>query len=194
MTIDLRSDVMTLPTADMMRAMCTARLGDEQSREDPTVTELEVEVAGMLGHECALFVPSATMANLIAVLCQVLPGEEVLGHQHCHIFRYEAGGAAALAGAVFTGLAGDDGWFPGQLVRDQAQLVDSTHRQRARLVVIVNTPNTAGAPGWPLTQLDNIYDTCGPLALPVHIDRCTPRRVGIRRSHCDLGERRRRWW
>lgn len=168
--IDLRSDVKTLPSPGMLQAMATARLGDEQAGEDPTVRELEDELAGLLGQETAVFVPSATMANLIALLCQVRPGEEVLGHEHGHLFRYEAGGGAALASAVLTGLAGEDGWFPGSLVREHAQITDSTHQPRTSLVVAENTHNTAGGRVWPLRQLDELYRTCGELRLPVHLD------------------------
>ena len=168
--IDLRSDVKTLPSPGMIEAMSSARLGDEQAGEDPTVLELEAELAGVLGQEAAIFVPSATMANVIALLCQVRPGEEVLGHEHGHLFRYEAGGSAALAGAVLTGLPGDDGWSPGSLVRDHAQLADSAHQPRTRLVVVENTHNTAGGRAWPLPQLDALYDTCRELGLPVHVD------------------------
>jgi threonine aldolase len=99
-----------------------------------------------------IFESSATMANVIALLCQVRPGEEVFGHELGHLFRYEAGGGAALAGAVLTGLPGDDGWFPGSLVRDHAQLADSMHQPRTRLVVVENTHNTAGGRTWPLPQ------------------------------------------
>jgi len=168
--IDLRSDVKTLPSPGMIQAMSSARLGDEQAGEDPTVRELEAELAGILGHERAIFVPSATMANVIALLSQVRPGEEILGHEHSHLLRYEAGGGAALAGALLTGLPGDDGWFPGSLVRDHAQLADSTHQPRTRLVIIENTHNTAGGRIWPLAPLDDLYATCSEVALPVHLD------------------------
>jgi threonine aldolase len=168
--IDLRSDVKTLPTPGMLRAISAARLGDEQEGEDPTVRELEAQLADLLGHEAAIFVPSATMANLIALLCQVRPGEEVLGHEHGHLFRYEAGGGSALAGAVLTGLPGEHGWFPGSLVRDHAQLTDSTHRPRTSLVVAENTHNTAGGRVWPLTHLHELYRSCNELGLPVHVD------------------------
>lgn len=168
--IDLRSDVKTLPSPGMLHAMTTARLGDEQAGEDPTVRELEDRLAGLLGHVAAMFVPSATMANLIAMLCAVRPGEEILGQEHSHIFRYEAGGGAALAGAVLTGLPGQEGWFPASLVRSQAQLADSTHQPRTSLVSVENTHNTAGGRIWPLSHLDELYRSCGELGLPVHLD------------------------
>jgi threonine aldolase len=168
--IDLRSDVKTLPSPGMLQAMSTAPLGDEQAGEDPTVRGLEGELADMLGHEMAIFVPSATMANIIALLCQIRPGDEVLGHENGHLFRYEAGGGAALAGAVLTGVAGENGWFPASLIQEQAQLSRSTHQPRTSLVIVENTHNTAGGRIWPLHRLDDLYRTCGELSLPVHLD------------------------
>ena len=168
--VDLRSDVKTLPSPGMLQAISAARLGDEQAGEDPTVRELEDELADLLGQETAIFVPSATMANLIALLCQVRPGEEILGHEHSHLFRYEAGGGAALAGAVLTGLPGENGWFPGSLVRDSAQLTDSAHQPGTSLVAVENTHNTAGGRIWPLVQLKELYRSCNELGIPVHID------------------------
>jgi threonine aldolase len=168
--IDLRSDVKSLPTEAMLRAMCEAPLGDEQAGEDPTVVELEDMIATMLGHERAIFVPSATMANQIAVLSQVRPGEEILAQRDSHVFRYEAGGPAALAGAVLTGLDGPDGWISGAQVAETAQGTESEHRPRTALVVIENTHNTAGGRPWPLAALEDLHRACAALGLPVHVD------------------------
>ncbi|TDD40173.1 low specificity L-threonine aldolase [Actinomadura sp. KC06] len=168
--IDLRSDVKTLPTEGMLRAMTTAPLGDEQEREDPTVLALEDDLAGLLGQEAAVFVPSATMANQIAMLCQVERGQEILGEEHSHMFRYEAGGPAFLAGAVLTGLPGTAGVFTGGQVREIAQVRDSEHRPRTALALVENTHNVSGGRVWPLPALDDLYDTCDELGLAVHID------------------------
>ena len=168
--IDLRSDVKSLPTEAMLRAMCEAPLGDEQACEDPTVIELEDMIAALLGHERAIFLPSATMANQIAVLGRVRPGEEVLAQRDSHLFRYEAGGPAALAGAVLTGLDGPDGWFTGTQVAEVAQMEVSEHRPRTAMVVVENTHNTAGGRAWPLGALDDLYQACDDFGLPVHVD------------------------
>ncbi|GAA4329866.1 low-specificity L-threonine aldolase [Actinomadura luteofluorescens] len=168
--IDLRSDVMTLPTEGMLRAMTSAPLGDEQVREDPTVLALEDELTGLLGQEAALFVPSATMANQIALLCQVARGQEIVGERHSHMFRYEAGGPAFLAGAVVTGLPGEAGVFTGDQVREIAQVADSEHRPRTALAVVEDTHNVSGGRAWPLAALDDLHDTCDELGLAVHID------------------------
>ena len=168
--IDLRSDVMTLPSAGMLHAMTTAPLGDEQVREDPTVLALENDLIELLGQETAVFVPSATMANQIALLCQVDRGQEIVGEQHSHMFRYEAGGPAFLAGAVVTGLAGTAGVFAGDQVREIAQVRDSEHRPRTALALVENTHNVSGGRVWPLAALDDLYDTCDALDLAVHMD------------------------
>jgi threonine aldolase len=168
--IDLRSDVMTLPTEGMLRAMTTAPLGDEQEREDPTVLRLEEELVELFGQEAAVFVPSATMANQLALLCQVQRGQEVLGERNSHVFRYEAGGPAFLAGAVVTGLTGNAGVFTGDDVRGVAQPGDSEHRPRTAMVVVEDTHNVSGARIWPTASLDELYDTCAELGLAVHID------------------------
>ena len=168
--IDLRSDVKTMPSHDMVRAMAAAELGDEQEREDPTVLRLEDELANLLGQQVAVFVPSATMANQIALLCQVQRGQEVIGEETSHIFRYEAGGPAFLSGAVMTGVVGNAGVISGDAIRDIAQVDESEHRPRTRLVVVEDTHNVSGARVWPLTALDEVYDTCASLGLAVHID------------------------
>ncbi|MFA1548930.1 low specificity L-threonine aldolase [Actinomadura chokoriensis] len=168
--IDIRSDVMTLPTEGMLHAMTAAPLGDEQEREDPTVLALEDDLTELLGQEAAVFVPSATMANQIAMLCQVERGQEIVGERHSHMFRYEAGGPAFLAGAIVTGLTGTNGVFTGDQVREIAQIRDSEHRPRTALALVENTHNVSGGRTWPLAALDDLYDTCDELGLAVHID------------------------
>ncbi|WP_329521267.1 threonine aldolase family protein [Spirillospora sp. NBC_01491] len=168
--IDLRSDVLTRPTTGMLNAMTSAPLGDEQLREDPTVLALEEELVELFGQEAAVFVPSATMANQLALLCQVGRGQEILGEQGSHMFRYEAGGPAFLAGAVVTGLPGAAGVFTAAQVRETAQTGDSEHRPRTALALVEDTHNVSGARVWPLPALDEIYDACAGLGIAVHID------------------------
>jgi threonine aldolase len=110
--VDLRSDTVTRPTAAMRRAMVDAEVGDDVYGEDPTVRRLEDEVASLLGTEAALFVPSGTMANQIALAAQVRPGDEVIVGQDAHCWRFESGALAALAGAQTAMIAGD-GRFTG---------------------------------------------------------------------------------
>src|SRR5918996_2926846 len=96
--IDLYSDTVTRPTAEMRRFMCEAEVGDEQKHEDPTVNALQEMVAELLGKEAALFLPSGTMCNEIALRVHCRPGEEMLAHRSAHPIHFEAGGPAAPAG------------------------------------------------------------------------------------------------
>ena len=98
--VDLRSDTLTQPTPEMRRAIADAEVGDEQKREDPTVIALEERAAELLGHEEAVFLPTATMANQIALRTLTEPGDEVLAEQMAHVFRYELGGPAVHSGLV----------------------------------------------------------------------------------------------
>ena len=111
--IDLRSDTVTQPTEGMRRAIAEAAVGDEQKREDPTVLELERRVAELVGQEAAVFVPTATMANQIALKLHSRPGDVLLAEEHSHVVVYEYGGAAAHAGLMTRGLPGNGGHISG---------------------------------------------------------------------------------
>ena len=104
--IDLRSDTATRPTAGMRAAIAAADVGDEQKREDPTVTALQERVAALLGHETALFLPTATMANQIALKLHSRPGDVLIAERHAHVVIYEYGGAAVHAGLMIEALPG----------------------------------------------------------------------------------------
>src|SRR5919206_585445 len=105
--IDLRSDTVTRPTPGMRAAMHAAEVGDDVFGEDPTVNRLQEKVAALLGKEAALFVPSGTMSNQICVRAHTQPGDEVLLDVNAHIYRYEAGGPAALSGVTCRPIDGD---------------------------------------------------------------------------------------
>ena len=154
--IDLRSDTLTQPTEGMRRAIAGAVVGDEQKREDPTVTALEERVAALLGHEEAVFVPTATMANQIALKTLTDPGDEVVAEAEAHIFRYELGGPAVHSGLVMKPLATDDGRFTaaqlGEVVNPPADL----HMAPTRLVCVENTHNGGGGRVWPLAQVREV--------------------------------------
>ncbi|HOK78068.1 MAG TPA: beta-eliminating lyase-related protein, partial [Verrucomicrobiota bacterium] len=111
--IDLRSDTVTLPTPAMRRAMAEAMVGDDVFGEDPTVNELEAQTAVVLGKEAALFVPSGTMANQIAVRTHTEHGDEIVVESSAHIYYYEAGGPAALSGVMCRCVTGRRGIFSG---------------------------------------------------------------------------------
>ncbi|MEO2114728.1 MAG: beta-eliminating lyase-related protein, partial [Candidatus Poseidoniia archaeon] len=107
--VDLRSDTVTQPTPRMREAMAKAIVGDDVLGDDPTVIELQNRLAGMLGKEAALFVPSGTMSNAIAIKAQTRPGDEIVTHCKSHIYLYEAGGYAALAGCSISLVVGERG-------------------------------------------------------------------------------------
>src|SRR6266542_2952702 len=126
--IDLRSDTVTRPTPAMRAAMHAAELGDDVFNEDPTVNRLQERVAALLGKEAALFVPSGTMSNQICVKAHTQPGDELLCDLNCHIYNYEAGGAAVLSGVTCRTLDGDYG------ILDLSQLEDKIRPDDQHLV------------------------------------------------------------
>src|SRR5437763_11945453 len=123
--IDLQSDTVTRPTREMRRFMCDAEVGDEQKMEDPTVNELQETVAELLGKEAALFLPSGTMCNEIALRVHCRPGDEMLAHRTAHPIHFEAGGHAALAGVNVRVLDGDSGQYD-----EEAVAADIRHGSR----------------------------------------------------------------
>ena len=168
--IDLRSDTLTQPTAAMREAIANATVGDEQKREDPSVNELERRGAEFLGQQEAVFLPTATMANQIALQILSRPGDALLVEQHAHIMLSELGGPAAHSGLLTIGLHGTKGRFsPDQVV---AEIRDRTsvHVAPTRLVAIENTHNSAGGSVWPLDEVDAIVATCREHELAVHLD------------------------
>src|SRR5438477_1515957 len=135
--IDLRSDTVTRPSAGMRAAMAAAEVGDDVFGDDPTVNRLEERVADLLGKEAAVYVPSGTMSNQIAVKAHTQPGDELLCDLNCHIYNYEAGGPAVLSGVTCRTIEGDYG------VLDVSQLEDKVrpaneHLVRTRLVALEN--------------------------------------------------------
>ena len=165
---DLRSDTVTRPTPAMRRAMAEAEVGDDVYREDPTVHRLEQRVATLLGKEAALFVPSGTMANQIALLCHCRPGDEVVIGEGSHCAYYESGAAAAWAGVQFQ-VAGRGGLFGADELR--AALKPRTYPcPRTRLVVVENTHNRAGGRLFARATLEAIADLARAEGLALHLD------------------------
>jgi len=142
--IDLRSDTVTLPTDEMRRAMYEADLGDDVYGEDPTINRLEQMTSEMLGKEAALFTSSGTMGNLLAILAQTRPGEEVIVGSEAHIFWYEVGGASALGGVMLRTVLNDS---EGRMDLDsieQAIRGRNIHFPRTALLCLENTHNRCG--------------------------------------------------
>jgi threonine aldolase len=167
--IDLRSDTVTQPTPGMRAAIAAAVVGDEQKREDPTVLELERRGAALLGQEAAVYLPTATMANQIALRILSEPGDEVLAHVGAHVYTSEQGGAAVHSGLVTRELHGDAGRFTADQVR-AAFRAAGTHTSRTRIVAIENTHNTFGGRVWPLAEIEAVVDTARELGLKLHLD------------------------
>ena len=168
--IDLRSDTATQPTEGMRRAIAEARVGDEQKREDPSVNDLQQRVAAMLGHEAALFVPTATMANQIALKLHGRPGDVLIAEETAHVVIYEYGGAAAHAGLITRGLPGDRGRLTREQVLSAAEPSAKVADQQAAVLALENTHNSAGGRVWPLSELDEVVAAAREVGLAVHLD------------------------
>ncbi len=166
--IDLRSDTATHPTPGMRAAIAAAEVGDEQEREDPTVSELQRRAAALLGQEAALFLPTATMANQIALRVLGRPGGELIAEDRTHVLVYEAGGAAVHSGLVMHGLPGIAGRLTVEQIRETAARADWL--QPASVVVLENTHRSSGGRVWPLDELAAVAAAARELSLGVHLD------------------------
>jgi threonine aldolase len=167
--VDLSSDTVTKPTQDMRRFMCEAEVGDEQKHEDPTVNLLQEMVAELLGKEAALFLPSGTMCNEIALRVHCRHGEEMLAHQSAHPIHFEGGGPAALAGVNVRSLDGPRGQYDAATL-EAAIRPDNRHMPRSRLVWIEQTSNLGGGSIWPLEKVREVTDVARRRGLATHMD------------------------
>jgi threonine aldolase len=168
--IDLRSDTVTTPTDGMRAAIAAAAVGDEQKREDPTVNALQERVAALLGHESALFLPTATMANQIALKLHGRPGDVLLAEETSHVLVYEYGGLAVHAGLVARGLPGRAGRVSVEQVRAAAEPSTKAADQRATVLALEDTHNNAGGRVWPLDELEAVVDAARERGLALHLD------------------------
>jgi threonine aldolase len=168
--VNLFSDTQTKPTAAMRAAIAAAEVGDEQRGEDPTVNALQERVAELLGMEAALFLPSGTMCNEIAFRLHVRPGgDEVLLDRSSHPVNFEAGGPAALSGAMLYPLDGEAGMFSPQQLEDAIRPIDR-YMPRSRLVSIEQTTNLGGGRVWPLETVRGVLDVARAHDLRTHMD------------------------
>ena len=187
--IDLRSDTLTNPTRGMREAMANAEVGDEQKREDPTVNELERRGAEFLGQEESVFVPTATMANQIALNILGRPGDVLLVERHAHIMLSELGGPAVHSGLLAIALHGRNGRFSPEQVVSEIRDRTSVHVPPTRIVTVENTHNSSGGRVWPLAEIKALAATCREHELAYHLDgarlvnaavasRLEPREIG----------------
>ncbi len=167
--VDLRSDTVTTPTDEMRRAMAAAEVGDDCYREDPTVNRLQNLAAERLGYEAALFVPSGTMANQIAVKVLTRPGGEVVCDADCHLIHHESGATAMLSQVQLRGLPGRSGVLDPQLVRAAVRPPD-VFQPDTVLVSIENTHNAAGGTLWPLPEVEAVVAVAREAGIPVFCD------------------------
>ena len=171
--VNLYSDTQTRPTPEMREAIARADVGDEQRRDDPTVIALEERVAALLGHEAAVFLPSGTMCNEIAIRLHVRPGgDEILLGRETHPLRFEAGGPAALSGAVMTIVEGEGGMFtPDALdAAIRAAAPGDRYAPRPRLVCVEQPTNMGGGRVWPVEQVRAVLDVARAHGLRTHLD------------------------
>jgi len=167
--IDLYSDTQTRPSKPMRQAMAEAEVGDEQQGGDPTVNRLRERVAELLGKEDAVFLPSGTMCNQIALLVQVRPGEEVICDQTAHIITSEGGGGAALAGAMFRTLQGSRGIYTPEQV-EAAIRPDNRYNPKQVLLEVEQTSNLGGGAVWPVDRLQAVAAVARKHGLKTHMD------------------------
>lgn len=167
--IDLCSDTVTRPTAPMLKAMMNAEVGDDLIDIDPTVIALQERVASLLGKEAAIFMPSGTMTNQIALRCHCSPGDEFLCESQCHIYNYEQGAFAQLSGLVARTLEGVKGLLaPSQLAGIRRN--DDDHLVATRLLCLENTHNRGGGKVYPLERTEAICAEAKQQGIACHLD------------------------
>jgi len=162
--IDLRSDTVTKPTPGMLAAMAAAGVGDEQEREDPTTNELQCRMAELLGHEAALFLPTATMANQAALRVLSRPGCKVVAEERTHVLIYEWGGPAIHSGLVMQGLVAE----AGRPTPEQIGKVDDFGA--GSVLVLENTHRSSGGRIWPLEEFRAAAEAARSRGAAVHLD------------------------
>ena len=163
------SDTQTKPTRAMLATVMDAEVGDEQRFEDPTTIRLEERVADLLGKEAAVFLPSGSMCNEIAIKVHTEPSDEVICDRSSHIVGFESGGPAMLSGVMIYALEGDRGRFSAEQVRHAIRPV-TRYMPRSRLVSIEQTANLAGGSIWPVELIDEVAGVAHDAGLATHMD------------------------
>jgi threonine aldolase len=169
MIIDLRSDTFTKPSPAMLEAMFNAPVGDDVFGEDPSVNKLEAISATIFGMEAALFCPSGTMTNQIAIKCHTQPGDEVICDKVSHVYIYEGGGIAFNSGCQVKALEGDRGRITADQVLESVN-PDDVHKARTSLISLENTANRGGGSCYEFNEIQLIKEVCLHNKLKLHLD------------------------
>lgn len=167
--IDLRSDTVTRPTPAMLEYMMKAPVGDDVFEDDPTVNELQEKLAERFGMEAALFVPSGTMSNQIAIKAHTVPGDEVICSEQSHVYKYEGGGIAMNSGASVRLIPGTSGLLTAKQM-EEAINPDDVHFPRTTLVSLENTSNRGGGICYEMDAIKAIHQVCTQYGLALHLD------------------------
>jgi threonine aldolase len=167
--IDLRSDTVTKPTPEMRAAMAAAEVGDDVFLDDPTVNRLQARAAEIFQKEAALFVPSGTMGNQIAINVHTRPGQEVITEGHAHIYEFEMAAMAAVSGVLARPVPAPDGILDWERIR-AAIRPKIYYRAQTGLIALENTHNSAGGTLYTKEQIDDICAHAHAAGLPVHMD------------------------
>jgi threonine aldolase len=167
--INLFSDTQTRPSAAMKEAMIRAEVGDEQNGDDPTIQALCDRMAALTGKQAAMFLPTGTMCNQVAILTHCRPGDEILAHETAHIIANEGGGPGALAGAVITALHGARGMFDGEAVAG-ALREKRRNAPPQTLLAVEQTSNEGGGSVWPLALLSDVLGAAHANGMKTHMD------------------------
>jgi threonine aldolase len=167
--VNLSSDTQTKPSRAMKEAMMEADVGDEQMGSDPSIWALCDRSAALLGKEAAVFLPSGTMCNQVAIATHCRPGDEILAHESSHILSSEGGAPAAIAGALITGLQGERGQFTAETLKAAIRPV-SRYAPTQRLVEVEQTANRGGGSCWSVEALQSVTDTAHAHGLATHMD------------------------
>ena len=167
--VNLYSDTQTRPSPAMKQAMMEAETGDEQGGSDPTVWELCDRTAALLGKQAAMFLPSGTMCNQVAVATHCRPGDEILAHQDAHIQSSEAGGPGAISGVMIRGLPGNRGIFTAETLNAAIRPV-SRYSPPQTLVEVEQTANKGGGTCWKLSELREVAEVAHAHRMKVHMD------------------------
>ena len=168
-TIDLRSDTVTKPSAEMRRAMAEAEVGDDVFIEDPTINKLQERAAEIFGRQAALFVPSGSMGNLTCILAQTRQGQEVICEESGHVYNYEMASMSAIGGVLPRLVPGEDGILSWQSI-SKAIRPKVYYRSQTALIALENTHNMAGGTVYPTKLSEEICDRAHDAGIRVHLD------------------------